>query len=126
MWQAVNDKRKTAGLPPYRLDEELAAVARNHAIDMVVRCYRGHVSPEGLTLQDRLAAAGMHPERAGENYYLGYYDAGEFVELAVTWFMDDPPHRDNILHEVYTRVGIGIAGGPPGAYTAVLDFAGDQ
>jgi len=125
MWQAVNQKRSAAGLLPYRLDEDLAAVARDHAIDMVVRGCWGHVSPEGQTLQDRLSAAGLDPAWAGENYYHGYYDAEEFVESAVAWFMDDPPHRDNILHGVYTHIGIGIVGGPPGAYTVVLDFAGD-
>ena len=126
MWQAVNDKRSAAGLPSYRLDQDLAEVARNHAIDMVARGYWGHVSPEGQTLPDRLAAAGLHPGWAGENYYYGYDSAEDFVELAVTWFMDDPPHRDNLLHEAYTRVGIGIVEGPPGAYTVVLDFVGDK
>jgi uncharacterized protein YkwD len=125
MWQTVNQERRAVGLPPYRHDENLSGVARRHALDMVIRGYWGHVSPEGQTYRERLAAAGLDPVWAGENYYSGYHSREHFVEMAVDWFMDDPPHRDNILHKVYTRIGVGIVGGPEGAYTVVLDFAGD-
>ena len=109
----------------YRLDRTLAAIARAHALDMVTRGYWGHITPEGKTYRDRLAEQSLEPYWAGENYYYGYYPAGEIVETALAWFMDDPPHRDNILHQHCTRIGIGIVKGPPGAYTLVLDLAGE-
>ena len=39
--------------------------------------------------------------------------------------VDDPPHRNNILHAYYTRFGVGVAYRLPGWYIFVLDFAGD-
>jgi uncharacterized protein YkwD len=39
--------------------------------------------------------------------------------------MADPPHRANILHQNFNRLGVGVAQGESGWYTFVLDFAGD-
>ena len=125
MLQAVNRERSRYNLPPYRLDEALAAIARAHALDMVARGYSGHTTPEGKTCRDRLDEHGLEPYWAGENYFSGFYPADEIVEAALAWFMDDPPHRGNVLHEHCTRIGIGIVEGPQGAYTLVLDFASE-
>jgi uncharacterized protein YkwD len=125
MLEAVNRERGTYGLSPYRLDEALAAIARAHARDMVARGYSGHVTPEGKTYRDRLAEHGLEPYWMGENYFHGFYPADEIVEAALAWFMDDPPHRDNILHEHCTRIGIGIVEELHGAYALVLDFASE-
>jgi uncharacterized protein YkwD len=125
MLEAVNRERSAYDLPPYHLDQMLATVARAHALDMVTRGYWGHVTPEGKTYRDRLVEHGLEPYWAGENWFSGTYPAGEIVETALAWFMDDPPHRDNILHKHCTRIGIGIVEGPPGTYILVLDFASD-
>jgi len=125
MLEAVNRERSSHDLPPYRFDEALAAVARAHAQDMAARGYWSHVTPEGKTYRDRLRERELEPYWAGENYYYGFLPAKEIVETALAWFMDDPSHRDNILHESCTRVGIGIVEDAQGAFTLVLDFAGD-
>jgi uncharacterized protein YkwD len=125
MLAAVNAEREARGLPPYRLDDTLATVARAHAEDMVARDYVGHTSPEGKRVRDRLRDAGLDLDRAGENYYVTTRPAEEAVAHTLGWFMDDPPHRNNILHGYYTRIGVGVAYRPPGWYIFVLDFAGD-
>jgi uncharacterized protein YkwD len=51
--------------------------------------------------------------------------AEEAVAHTLNWFLDDPPHRRNILHDYYTRIGVGVAYKPTGWYIFVLDFAGD-
>ena len=80
----------------------------------------------GITVVARaLRDAGMELDRAGENYYVTTRPAEEAVAHTLNWFMDDPPHRNNILHEYYTRFGVGVAYRPPGWYIFVLDFAGD-
>jgi uncharacterized protein YkwD len=124
MFEAINRERAQHELAPYYLDETLGEVARDHAQDMVSRGFLGHVTPKGKTYRERLMERGLEPYWAGENYYYGFFPADEVVEVALAWFMDDPPHRDNILHQHCTRIGIGIVEGPNGAYTLVLDFAG--
>jgi uncharacterized protein YkwD len=125
MVEAVNAERETHGLPAYQVDDMLAAVARAHAQDMVARDYVGHTSPEGERVRDRLSDAGLDLARAGENYYVTTRPADEAVAYTLNWFMGDPPHRHNILHDYYTRIGIGVAYKSPDWYIFVLDFAGD-
>jgi uncharacterized protein YkwD len=125
MLEAVNAERQARGLPAYRVDETLAAVAWAHAQDMVARGYLGHFSPEGKGVRDRLRDAGLDLVRAGENYYVTTRPAQEAVAATLAWFMGDPPHRANILHGYYTRMGVGVAYRAPGWYIFVLDFAGD-
>jgi uncharacterized protein YkwD len=125
MLQAANRERAAKGLPPLAHDDRLAGVARAHAQDMAARCYAGHVSPGGKTFRDRLAEAGLATHWAGENYYIGYLPAKEIVETALAWFMGDVPHRKNVLHARYRRLGVGVAWRPQGGYVVVLDFAGE-
>jgi uncharacterized protein YkwD/LysM repeat protein len=125
MLGAINAEREAQGLPAYQVDDTLAAVARAHAQDMVARDYVGHTSPEGERVRDRLSDAGLDLARAGENYYVTTRPADEAVAYTLSWFMGDPPHRRNILHDYYTRIGIGVAYKSPGWYIFVLDFAGD-
>jgi uncharacterized protein YkwD len=107
------------------VDEVLAGVARAHALDMAVRDYTGHTSPEGKEVRDRLRDAGLDLDRAGENYYVSTRPAQESVAHTLGWFMGHPSHRDNILHDYYTRIGVGVAYKPPGWYIFVLDFVGE-
>jgi uncharacterized protein YkwD len=125
MFEAINRERAQHELAPYHLDETLGQVARDHAQDMVSRGYLDHVTPEGKTYRERLEQRGLEPYWAGENYYYGFFPADEVVEAALAWFMGDPPHRNNILHEHCTRIGIGIVEDRQGAYMLVLDFAGE-
>jgi uncharacterized protein YkwD len=125
MMEAVNAEREARGLPAYRVDETITAVARAHAQDMVARNYVGHTSPEGKRVRDRLRDAGLDVDRAGENYYVTTAPAEEAVVVTLAWFMGHPPHPDNILHDYYTRIGVGVAYRPSGIYIFVLDFVGD-
>lgn len=126
MFNAINAERQAQGLPPYAGDEQLTLTARAHAQDMVARGYFSHVTPEGLTVRDRLNGRGIQRNWVGENIIRSVRPAGETVPYAIDWFMNDRPHRANILHSNYTRVGVGVAEGPAGWYTLVLVFAGDK
>ena len=61
----------------------------------------------------------------GENIYLSVKPAGQAVQAAIGWFMGDPPQRRNIIHQHFSRIGMGVAQEPAGWYTFVLVFAGD-
>jgi uncharacterized protein YkwD len=126
MAQGVNRQRQAQGMDPYRLNADLTAVARTHAQDMVTRGYFSHVTPEGLTLDDRLTEHGLAPNWSGENIQRNTRSTSEAANYALTWFMNSRPHRNNILHEHFDRIGVGVAEGPPGWYTFVLVFGGDS
>jgi uncharacterized protein YkwD len=123
MINAINTERLNNGLRPLEANQQLAAVALAHAEDMVSRNFFDHVTPEGITLRDRLKAQGLEPYWVGENIQRNTEPFDQTVRAAVEWFMDSQPHRDNILHSNFTHIGTGVVQGPPGWYTFVLVFA---
>jgi hypothetical protein len=104
----VNQERSARGLPTLALDERLVPVARAHGEDMFRAKYFGHRSPTTGTHADRLAAAGIGFERAGEN--LAY---AHTIAAAHRGLMESPGHRENILHAEFTHVGIGVVSAGP-------------
>jgi uncharacterized protein YkwD len=125
MVNAVNAERVAAGLSPYAVSADLTTLAWSQAHDMVARSYFSHVTPEGLALRDRFKARNLTINWVGENIYLSVKPADQAVAATIAWFMGDAPHRRNILHPNFTRMGVGVAQGESGWYTFVLDFAGD-
>jgi len=106
MLEMVNRERAAAGLKPLAPDPLLTEVARAHSSDMFARGYFAHVTPEGLSPFDRMAAAHVTFRIAGENLALA-----PTVKLAHTGLMNSPGHRANILRPEFGRVGIGIMDG---------------
>lgn len=125
MVEVVNAQRRKAGLSAYAVDESLTLMAWSQAHDMVKRSYFGHVTPEGRTLRDRFRERGLPVNYVGENIYLSVKPADQAVDTAINWFMGDAPHRRNILHQRFSRIGVGVAQQPTGWYNFVLVFAGD-
>lgn len=125
MVKAINAERAAYDLAPYAVDAQLTTLAWSHAHDMVGRGYFSHVTPEGNTLRDRLRSRDLPTSRVGENIYLSVKPADQAVGATIAWFMADAPHRANILHQNFNRLGVGVAQGESGWYTFVLDFAGD-
>lgn len=119
----VNAERAKQGLAPYKADELLSNIARNHAQDMVNRNYFSHVTPEGKTLRNRLADYNLPTHWVGENIQRNTKALNQTSAYAINWFMNSRPHRNNILHQQYTNLGVGLVEGPPGWYTFVLVFA---
>lgn len=111
----INDERRKAGRVPVLVDERLSTAARAHSYDMLTRGYFDHVSPEGLTPADRVA--GVHRRLvgvSGENIWSSsggaQTDAEDTAKRAMRGLMNSPGHRENILRETFTHVGIGAAG----------------
>lgn len=124
MVEAVNAERGARGLPPYRVAEKLALLARRHSQDMVARGYFDHTTPEGVTLRDRVNAAGINAHWIGENIQRNSRAGEEAISYAVQWFMQSEPHRNNILHQHYTHIGVGAVQDQAGMTTFTLVFAG--
>lgn len=107
--QLINRERSERGLVLLRLHRPIREVARDHSADMYRRGYFAHVNPDGLDPFDRIRAAAINFSFAGENLALA-----PTVELVHQGLMNSPRHRDNILKEEFTHVGIGVHAGPSG------------
>jgi uncharacterized protein YkwD len=122
MVEAINAERQAHGLLPYQLDQQLRAVAQAHAQDLAQRGYMSHITLEGKTYLDRLQEAGLNPQWYGENIQLSVRMANEAVRDGLARWMDDPLHRDNVLHPRHTHIGLGVAQTPEGWYVFVMDL----
>lgn len=105
----INAERANAGLSALSADAALMNVARARVADMVARGYTGHYDPvTGESLGHSLVTAAGY-QVAGENWYGTLSGPPSIVDIAMGWFMTDPPHYRNILSTRYTGVGVGIA-----------------
>ncbi len=126
-WQAlVNQARLDEGLPPYGFSSLLAAAAQRHADDLAAHQIWSHTGSDGSTARQRIAEAGYAAWTwnggeliAGENFWTGYGT----IEDALAFFLEDPPHRDNILSTTYREIGVGVAADAEGRHYYVLDFS---
>jgi uncharacterized protein YkwD len=118
----TNEQRRRQGLAPLAWDESLAAAARAHSSDMLQRRFFSHVTPEGRSLQGRLAPGYV---RAGENIWSGsghnYPDSWGLARAIVDAWLASPGHRANMLDPHYSHLGVGIAG-RGGELRATQDF----
>ena len=102
----VNRERETAGLGSVVMDGKLSQLARSHSIDMFQRGYFSHYTPEGLSPFDRMNAAHIRYEYAGENLALA-----PSADLAMRGLMNSSGHRANILNPNFKKLGVGAIDG---------------
>jgi uncharacterized protein YkwD len=106
MLQLINEERKKHGLILLQADPEMLHIARAHSQDMFINGYFAHDNLQGKDPFDRMRAAGVRFNTAGENLALA-----QTVEIAHVNLMNSPGHRANILNPNFRRVGIGILDG---------------
>ncbi|RLC85001.1 MAG: hypothetical protein DRI79_12005 [Chloroflexi bacterium] len=129
-WLAlVNEARLDEGLAPYAASTLLNAGAQRHADDIAANGFTDpnnvHLGSDGSTPQQRIAEAGYVAWTwnggelvVGENVWTGYGS----TEDALAFFLEDPPHRENLLSGVYREIGVGVATDADGRNYYVLDF----
>lgn len=107
----MNQQRANAGMAPYRMDAQLAAVAQERADDMLARGYFGHEDGQGVTqyvvVLARHGVTGY--EWAGENLVIVDPTKGDVAERGVALLMNSPTHRSNILDGDFTVAGVATA-----------------
>lgn len=121
--QEVNQARIGAGLTPLRSSRRLADIAGAHSRDMAIRHYFSHDTPDRISPEQRLHAAGINYAAIGENIY--EEDGGErggLAERVVHGWLRSPPHRKNMLSADFTRTGVGVARDSAGAVYVTEDF----
>lgn len=114
----INAERSRRGIAPLQINWLIMQVAEAHSQDMIDRNFFSHINPDGLDPGDRLANAG-YLGSVGENIGGGY----PTPQAMFNAWMDSQGHRDNMLWDYYTEIGIGyVTGGYYGHYWTA-DFA---
>ena len=105
----TNKNRKQNGnLIPLILNEKLNKSAQEKVENMFKEQYFEHISLSGISVSDLGDQFNYKYITIGENLALGNFKNDE--TLVQAW-MDSPNHRDNILNQRYTDIGVGIKKG---------------
>ena len=110
VFELVNEERRERGLSPLIWDDAVAQVAYEHSVDMDVRGFFSHINPDGQTPGQRAAEVGIGWQAYGENIAFGQPSPGSVMDA----WMDSDGHRANILHTMYSRMGVGVHVAPGG------------
>jgi uncharacterized protein YkwD len=100
----INAERQKNGLPTLTLNSSLTTAAQNHAADMACNSMLSHTGSDGSYVNTRVVRAGYSPSYSEEIIY-----AGGGPQAAFNWWMSDKLHRDAILSDKSTEMGIGYA-----------------
>ena len=118
LYNAMNQDRANAGLPPLTHSPKLENLAGTWAWQMATDGYLHHQNLGGLLANPDFAA--FHT--LGENILVG---PGSYSpqQIEAAW-MGSAPHRANILNGGFNVVGLGKFVGPDGQVWATADFGG--
>jgi uncharacterized protein YkwD len=85
-------------------EDKVSEVAFLHSKDMAENQYFSHFSQNGNGLKERLDAKDVYYFAAGENIAAQYVDA----PAAVEGWLNSEGHREALLHNEYTHLGVGV------------------
>jgi uncharacterized protein YkwD len=114
----INRERGRMNLAPLTMQDNLQLSAQKYAEQMWNEKFYGHTDPKGVTVEDRIEAAGYtDPKRIQCNCTAVSYAIGENIakgqstpaQVMRDWMKSDG-HRKNILSTDFTEVGIGVYG----------------
>lgn len=101
--QYTNKNRVENGLAPLAENLTLNKIAEARAKDMFAKQYFAHVAPDGGKAETLANSFGYDYITIGENIAMGNFDGDE--DLVTSW-MSSPGHRENILKNKYTEIGV--------------------
>lgn len=105
LFDLTNASRVRHGVPALEWDDEASITAHNHSNDMAKNNYFGHENLQGKSPFDRMKADNISFRSAGEN--LAYGQSSSI--FAHEGLMNSKGHRDNILLDTYSHLGIGVS-----------------
>ncbi|NTV30483.1 hypothetical protein HGA91_00690 [candidate division WWE3 bacterium] len=103
----TNQEREKDGLPALVHNAKLDEAAKLKAQDMFAKNYWAHVSPDGIDPWHWFAMVNYDYTSAGENLAQGF-DTSRGV---ISGWMASPSHRENILYNKFTEIGVAILNG---------------
>lgn len=125
VYEAAEIMNSTKALGPLKANKTLTLAAQDHAADQSKSGGVGHISQNGLTLQNRVERYGKWQHTIGENII---YGANSGIDVVVELLIDDGVksrgHRTNILQNNFKVVGVACAKHPSYGSVCVMDFAG--
>ncbi|WP_170311503.1 stalk domain-containing protein [Vallitalea okinawensis] len=104
IFDLTNVERVNRGLEPLIWKEDVATVARLHSQDMSDNIYFSHRNLQGEAPWERATDAGIKYSYYGENIAMGYKNA----IYVVSGWMNSSGHRNNMLNENYSGLGVGV------------------
>lgn len=104
----VNAFRASQRRRPLGLDARLSQAATAHSLDMLRWSRMTHAGSDGSDPGARISRAGYRWRSYRENVGAGYMGVPEVMHGWIT----SPGHRDNMLADDVTQVGVGYAGAP--------------
>jgi uncharacterized protein YkwD len=120
----INRYRSNHGLKRLVIRPRLQLAAQAHSRNMARHRLFSHYSSNGTTWYRRIRSFGYRGRYIGENLVVGSMSA----RRAVRMWKNSPDHRANLLRAVYDHIGIGVARGSYGGYSALYvtaDFGGN-
>lgn len=105
LFDLTNAARVRHGVAPLTWDERAGNTARKHSVDMADNDYFSHENLQGLSPFDRMKADHIPFRSAGEN--LAYGQSSSI--FAHEGLMNSKGHRENILLDMYSDLGVGVA-----------------
>lgn len=106
-WRALGALCAGVEAPPVAaltMNPELRCAARSHAVDMAVRGYFDHLSPEGVSPGERAEEAGYSWRALSENISEGRSSAAETVDGLIA---STSGHCENLMDEDPVEAGMG-------------------
>jgi uncharacterized protein YkwD len=103
--EETNKQRELFSLNILEENEDLNRIAKLKLEDMFKDDYFAHISPDGFGVSDIAEEEGYNFLLIGDNLAIGPYSNDE--ELVDAW-MNSEGHRENILNESYTEIGVAV------------------
>ena len=107
LFNITNETRVEMGLNSLAENIELDEAALLKAKDIIENDYFSHTSPSGLSPWYWFQQTGYSFKYAGENLAIGFLDSEEVNQA----WLDSPSHRENLLNEDYTEMGLAVLTG---------------
>ncbi len=105
IFDCTNTFRFNQGMSTLKVDSIAEKTARGHSQDMGKRNYFSHTTPEGVRFNQRYVGNGGKLNAAGENIAAGNL----FGYITFDQWVRSKGHRDNMLNESHTHMGVGVA-----------------
>lgn len=107
IFNEVNKERKKKGLSPLTLDPVLTAASSKRAQEISKNYGNKHIRPNGEKWDSILAEYDYDVRTAAENIGRNTYDFDEAFKRVMSGWLDSEVHRNNILSDKITEIGIG-------------------
>lgn len=104
--EKINQIRIKNGLEPLFVNPQLTQIARDYSQYMAEHNCFSH-DCKGYGLEQDFLRAGMRYASWTENLGKGYISSETISNILQNW-LNDPPHRENILNSSLSQTGIGI------------------